>query len=235
MKDFRQIFKTLARAKQLQSHHIVQYAILRSMVAKTPKTHEDRLKIAGTFISRHFRSVSRTKLLDNGVEPQRAIRSATEWAKNSQLILGIPQDEMFDSPLALIQYKNLAVALWDQYRMPADLYTRRYVYIFVRQDMTPEYQLVQASHAAARMGQRLGSNGFDQTHFDELYFSVIGVPDLAAMAKALEDFKQRGIKTYAFIEPDIGNVMTAFASDPVWAADRKGLLTYKRLKFAQKD
>lgn len=240
MINFVQQFKTLAQAKDLRSLDMVQYAILRAMRAKTPQTIEDRVKIASTFLRRHFTSVSRRQLLDNGVDPTRAIRRATELAKNSQVILRHHQDVFFGFDAApekaqreILLYKNIAVALWDLYREPADLYTRHYVYIFVRQDMSPEYQLVQAAHASAKMGQRLGSNGIDQGKFDELYFSVIGVPDLPALAKALEDFKQRGIKTHTFIEPDVGNVMTAFASEPVWSHDRKGLLAYKRLVFAK--
>jgi hypothetical protein len=241
MINFVETFKQIARSKQITSVDIVQYAILRAMRAKTPKTREEQVQIASNFITRHFRSVKNKRMLDNGVDPQRAIRSATEIAKRSINIFGVPKKEFFGfdgSPEKAyneeLRYSNIAVALYEQFKIPADLYTRYYVYIFVRQDLSPEYQLVQAAHAAARMGQRTGSNGIDQGKFDELYFSVIGVPDLPAMAKALEDFKQRGIKTYPFIEPDIGNVMTAFASDPVWSADRKGLLAYKRLVFGQK-
>jgi len=240
MINFIEQFRKIAQAKDLMSLDIVQYAILRAMRAKTPQTTEDRVKIASTFIRRHFRSVKNKRMLDNGVDPERAVRRATELAKQSQFILRYHQDEFFGFDASqekaqrdIILDTNIAVALYEQYKIPADLYTRHYVYIFVRQDMTPEYQLVQAAHAAARMGQRTGSNGIDQGKFDELYFSVIGVPDLPALARALEDFKQRGIKTYPFIEPDIGNVMTAFASDPVWSADRKGLLSYKRLVFAK--
>jgi hypothetical protein len=231
MIDFRAAFKACVDAKDVSSVDMVQYAILRAMAMKTPQTLEDRINIASTLVRRHFRSVKNRKMLDNGVDPDRAVRAATEITKRARIICGILEKHMFDDERERVMYKNIAVALYEQFKIPADLYTRQYVYIFVRQDLSPEYQLVQAAHAAAKMGHR--SSALAQDKFDELYFSVIGVPDLTAMARALEDFKQRGIKTYPFIEPDIGNVMTSFASYPVWAGDRKGLLAYKRLVFAK--
>jgi hypothetical protein len=67
--------------------------------------------------------------------------------------------------------------------------------------------------------------------FDELYITLIGVPDIAALGTAIEDIKAVGGKAYEFREPDINNELTAVASSPILAKDRKRLLSYKRLVF----
>lgn len=104
-----------------------------------------------------------------------------------------------------------------------------YVYIFVRQDLSKEQQLVQAAHATLVLGSKLDKKKFDAA---ELYFAVIGVPKLTSFCQVMKDLKKHGTEYECFYEPDQGNTMTAIATYPIPKEDRKNLLEYPKLKFA---
>ena len=101
-----------------------------------------------------------------------------------------------------------------------------YVYIFVRQDLSPEQQLVQASHATLVLGNKL-----KRQDVSELYFAVIGIPQLSDFCKVMKDLKKHGTDFISFYEPDQGNTMTAIATHPIPKDQRGRLLDYKRLTF----
>jgi hypothetical protein len=228
MTNYIETYKALARAKTNDSIDIIQYAILRAMFAKD-LTKEQRIARAADLVRRHFRPIENVNKLDNGHEADEAIRLYTEMVKRSKWVLNQPELTFFNTPEDRLLYKNIAVALYECFKLPSDYYTREYVYIFVRQDLSPEYQLVQAAHAAAKMGHRLGQGGIEEEQFDGLYFSVIGVEDQFALGKAMADVQSRGHTVYLFREPDIGDQPTAFASEPIRADARRGLRSYKRL------
>ena len=104
--------------------------------------------------------------------------------------------------------------------------TPEYVYIFVRQDLSKEQQLVQAAHATLVLGSKL-----KRKDADELYFAVIGIPKLTDFCKVMKDLKKHGTEYETFYEPDQGNTMTAIATMPVPKDKRGILLEYKRLRF----
>jgi len=230
MTNYIEAYKTLARAKANDSIAIIQYAIVRAMMAKD-LTKEQRIQRAIDLVRRHFHPIKNAKQLDNGREADWAVRFYTEIVKRRERVLNHPESILFNTPEDRVLYKNIAVALYDHFKCPADYYTREYVYIFVRQDISPEYQLVQAAHAAAKMGHRLGAGGVEDEKFDGLYFTVIGVEDQFALGSAMADVQSRGYVVYLFTEPDIGDQPTAFASEPIPADERRGLLSYRRLVF----
>jgi hypothetical protein len=215
MKNFRAIFKDLAKTKQLERWHVVQRAICIGM-----EYGDDAVKVANQIIRSGFSPITRKKKLDNGRLPYDTVAVALREAQWATETFCETEEERK-------RFHEVLKELYKSYEpAPTD---RHYIYIFVRQDISPEYQLVQASHAAAKMGHRSGA--LSQSFFDELYFAVIGVHDLSEMAVALNDCKELGVTTYPFYEPDIGNVMTAFATAPIPAGKRKRLLSYKKLRF----
>lgn len=240
MKDFKTIYKAIV---QPRSYHVIQYAILRGLA------HADERITATQLIDRYihkaFTPIRRKTRLENGHEPNQALIDAISWARSfaadprnrfgkPQALLGVKPDDIFETEEEAAAYKAQITRLWDKVFVPINVrYTRQYVYIFVRQDISPEYQLVQAAHVAAMMGHRQGQAGRLAEHFDQLYFTVIGVPTELALMKAEEELKQRGVTAYVFREPDIGNQITAVASSPIIMNDRKGLLAYKRLVFKE--
>lgn len=100
-----------------------------------------------------------------------------------------------------------------------------YVYVFVRQDLSNEQQLVQAAHATLVLGNKL------KRDVNELYFTVIGIPQLIDFRKVMNDLNTHGTQYETFYEPDQGNTLTAIATHPI-SKDQRGILKdYKLLKF----
>lgn len=100
-----------------------------------------------------------------------------------------------------------------------------YCYIFVRQDLSPEQQLVQAAHVTLVLGNKL------KRDVNELYFTVIGIPQLIDFTKVMSDLNVHGTKYETFYEPDQGGTLTAIATHPI-PKDQRGILRdYKLLKF----
>lgn len=105
---------------------------------------------------------------------------------------------------------------------------KEYVYIFVRQDLSNEQQLVQAAHVTLVLGSKL-----KHKDVSELYFAVIGIPQLSDFCGVMKDLHTHGTKYECFYEPDQGNTITAIATHPIKDKDRGILLNYKRLVFSK--
>jgi hypothetical protein len=103
-----------------------------------------------------------------------------------------------------------------------------YVYIFVRQDLSKEQQLVQAAHATLVLGSKLNKKQYNPS---ELYFAVIGVPRLTSFCQVMKDLKKHGTEYECFYEPDQGSTMTAIATFPIPKNERGNLLEYPKLRF----
>ncbi|MGH7745461.1 MAG: hypothetical protein ACREQ5_11810, partial [Candidatus Dormibacteria bacterium] len=124
-----------------------------------------------------------------------------------------------------------------QYSVLKGYNDRRYVYIFVRQDIKPEYQLVQAAHVALQAGYSLRRDHMygepsDNEAPNKLYFTVVGVKDKLALNGVQNHLEDLVIGHSMFIEPDINNEMTAIATLPIPVRKRGELLRYKLLTFA---
>jgi len=234
MKDFRSIYKQLARSKSLSSRNVVEYAILRSMDTVENPTDENLINQAAYHLNRAFTPITHKVKLDNGREPRDTLAHIL-FQMHIFRRLPVPNDEtIFETVEGVETYERILSALYERCKKPYDYCDRYYMYVFVRQDISPEYQAVQAAHAAAKMGSRYqeySTSEWPAKRFDELYMTLIGVPDLAAMAVAMKDCNAVGATVYPFLEPDIGNVLTAFATSPIRMQDRKRLLSYKKLRF----
>lgn len=102
-----------------------------------------------------------------------------------------------------------------------------YAYIFVRQDISPEYQLIQFGHVACVMGRNLPHNICPH----KLNFVGIGVPNEEALVDAQIRMMEHDIGSHDFVEPDLGYQITAVASVPVTGDQRRAFSKYKTLKF----
>jgi hypothetical protein len=230
MKNFKSIHVQWAKSKELSSRNMVEYAILRAMVTVQDPTDENLVNQAAYYINRAFTPITKKIKLDNGREPRDTLALIVSRMKGTLPYYG---ENVFETQEGLDTYQRIIAALHERYKRPQDYYQRKYVYIFVRQDISPEYQAVQAAHAACKMGHR--SAAIPEKDFDNLYFALIGVPNLEAMAIAIKDCNEVGATVYPFYEPDIGNQLTAFATDPIWMSQRKRLLSYNRLRFRGKN
>lgn len=79
----------------------------------------------------------------------------------------------------------------------------------VREDLSLSQQLVQAAHATLEAGLALGANPESPYHL-----VALSVPDEPSLRAALAHASEH-VTVYPFIEPDLGNEMTAFASEPL--------------------
>ena len=105
---------------------------------------------------------------------------------------------------------------------------KQYVYTFTRQDIFREYQLVQTSHVAYKLGSVLGKDADP----DHTYFTCIGVRNLDALVAVEKILAEFGFKYETFCEPDLNDgEMTAIAVHPVDEDKRDVLLAFNLLKF----
>ena len=99
------------------------------------------------------------------------------------------------------------------------------MYIFVREDLSPGQIIVQACHAVAESARHFLSKEDEHPHF-----VICGVKNENLLKNAYSKIIEQNIKAKSFIEPDIGDQMTAFATEPVCNEQRRIFRKYKLLK-----
>jgi hypothetical protein len=228
MFDHKKMWKHLASTHTATSYHVVQNIVLKSLDRANGDV-DKATNYALQLLAKAFTPVRRKKCLENGHEPHWAVHEAIWKARTSLDILGAPIAVMTNEERLKVQ-----AILFSVYNLTTlrEYYNRRYVYIFVRQDIFPEYQLVQASHVALKAGWMMAlDNSMEPIDPSNIYFSVIGVKNQLELALVTDHLKRRDITYSVFQEPDIGDQATAIATYPVLARERGDLLNYKRLKF----
>lgn len=214
MKNFIKIWKQLASSKKIRSRDMFAYAILKAMSSKSDNKHD----LAKYFAAKSF--LKKKNQLDYF-----AAKCARDYVKNDlrwkETILNVPVEEIFSSDEEYQLFKDIL----DTFKFDFD---RVYSYIFVRQDLSPEYQLVQAAHVAMVVGQKM-SKSFDSNN---TYFTVIGVSDKAEINTVKNVLNENSFTFEEFIEPDIGYEVTAIGTHPIHWMKRKPLKNYKLLTFS---
>jgi hypothetical protein len=224
MKDFKAIWKAKAASKTITTEDVITHAILRTMAAKS----RDKRDILRHFITRAFR--------EHKTQGWQALIHACNVLKyrltsgeryNPRPVLGSAILDIFESDSELQMFLSLLDSL-----SPYD-FDRVYTYVFVRQDISPEYQLVQAAHATMALGKALAPE--HDPH--NTYFTVVGVPDPAELKNVEQILKANNFPYEKFIEPDIktGSQVTAIATHPIHWAARRPLKGYPLLSFAPKE
>lgn len=102
-----------------------------------------------------------------------------------------------------------------------------YTYVFVRQDIPIEQQLVQASHACQISGMEFGKPEKTPS------IVMIGVKDQAELLDVSERLNRHEISHHAFYEPDFGPMgYSALATCPLLTKkERRVFNKYKLYKF----
>ena len=93
--------------------------------------------------------------------------------------------------------------------------TSPYVYIITRLDLSIPAQCVQSCHAAIE-----ATKAFKQPQ-ETCNLVVCTVADESQLYKWTDKLRTRGIEFATFYEPDIGNQLTAIATEPVYKKQRK--------------
>lgn len=103
-----------------------------------------------------------------------------------------------------------------------------YIYIFVRTDLTPSQQIVQASHAALEMGNAI-KNGIIGIH---MVLIDAGTQD---KLKEISSFLHKKLIHHTiFWEPDFDTGYTAIATEPLFGDQRIPMKRYKLHKGEMK-
>lgn len=112
---------------------------------------------------------------------------------------------------------------------------KQYVYIFTRQDISPEQQAVQSAHATYKLGTVIG--GIAPSNFpspNETYFTLIGVRNLEALMAVEMILVQFGYRYVVFNEPDLnGGEDTSIAIYPIPENERGPLMVFDLLKMSR--
>lgn len=99
----------------------------------------------------------------------------------------------------------------------------KYIYLFIRNDLTHPQQIIQAAHATEMVAKKLDHDS------DVCHMVLIGCHDVLELESIAADLDFDGIKHKMFYEPDIGQ-HTAIATLPVNGSQRKLLKHYKLKK-----
>lgn len=93
-----------------------------------------------------------------------------------------------------------------------------YVYLFVREDLSPAQKVVQVAHAVEELTKRTtqSARSISITNFMVLF----SVADLDKLIDAVSFLEQKGIVFEVFYEPDI-NEHTAIATEPLSGERRR--------------
>jgi hypothetical protein len=99
-----------------------------------------------------------------------------------------------------------------------------YVYIFVREDLNAEQQVIQAAHAALESAYR-----FPLSADAEPFLVTLGVDDVDALTEAQERITRKGIRSFVFFEPDHAIGFSALATEPITSGQKRKVFFPYRL------
>lgn len=224
MFDFKPFWKQLNDIKEAQPHNYVEYCALRA-IRDSKISGRGAESLFRQYIAKTFTPITNETKLVNGRKPFDTLYMAL-WVARIRAIRNQFFNEFNLEEFLNEEQLNLYNGLI--HSISVEDFTRRYVYVFVRQDLKPEYQLVQAAHVTMELGAALGP---EET--EGVYFTVCGVPDLNALTDLhLSLIGKRTELVKAFVEPDIGDQITAVAIGPIAMRERGELLKHKLLRFS---
>lgn len=103
---------------------------------------------------------------------------------------------------------------------------KNWVYVFVRQDLPIEQQIVQAAHSALEAGRDLGKPDSDSN------LILLGTRDQDSLLQVAERLRFNNIKYSLFYEPDHDRGYTSLTTEPLFDQDKRRVLSkYSLYKF----
>ena len=206
--------KEKAAVKTLTSGDMAMYHIRRAYHAKS----NAKVDLAKIFLASAFTTISSKNELANGAKPYDGVRVALDNVTLQLRRWSLDGKKSSDEERQLVKVLNEMVKELLQHFGTAEPVYRDskantvYAYIFTKQDMSREQQLVQTAHCTMVLGQAVSATECDAK---KLHFTVFGVPDGGALEAKKNFLEARGVQTVHFIEPDMGNIMTSFACMPM--------------------
>lgn len=203
-------FKAKANNKTLTSWDMAELAIHKALKAK----NNDKLGVALNLLYGSFTPIRNVNRLENGAVPFQSLK-LTLFSINAMIVYSKLGEnwgkEYLDS------FKDLLKQIRD-----TDFEDTVYAYIFVKQDMSREQQMVQCGHVSMVLGQAVSEHKYDAKN---LHFIVFGVANEMALWNKIALLDSKSIKYVTFVEPDMNNAVTAIACLPM----KKSYAIRKRL------
>lgn len=217
MKDFRPIWKDLANRKAITRRNVIQHCILRAMYSKNDTEAVLKHLLHKAFKPRNF-----------AANPYEAITQTAAYLGDRYFnneLLGGPVENILENEEEIKEFN-----LWANSLLGTNKLLKYYSYFFTRQDISPEYQLVQTAHAALELG-----NTLKPEQVKNLHFTCCGVANLEELYMIQDYLDNQGYHYVAFREPDIGNEITSIAVEPI-AENKRGVLrSFPLLTFQKKE
>lgn len=102
-----------------------------------------------------------------------------------------------------------------------------FVYVFIRQDLTPAQIAVQSCHACIE-----SANAFDLGKLsDHPSVIILGVRDETKLHQARQFLMDNGIKHCHFYERDLDDQLTSLATGPIFGEQRKLFRKFQLLRL----
>lgn len=104
-----------------------------------------------------------------------------------------------------------------------EIFDHPYVYVVIRNDLSNAQKAVQAGHALIESTRNFNMNGAHPS----VILTV--VKSEHKLKEVMDELSKKKIKFSAFREPDIGNQLTAIASEPLYGKDREAFKRFQLL------
>ena len=205
--DLKTLWKQIAATKRFDSCDVFVYNVIRALFSKS----NSKVEVAQGLLYKAFTPVTNKNKLENGWGEFKALELILEYGsypygKNFKTMMNILSEEDQVEFIKLV--KQLKKEKWSD---------PTFAYIFTRQDISKEQQLVQTAHCTLLLGQNTKVNG------NNLHFCVFGVENGCEIFKRYLSLELAGVKTVEFYEYNF--VMTSFACLPM----RKSFAARKKL------
>lgn len=218
MKEFKAIFKTLAKEKKNTAADMFQLCIFKAMTAKSALTYEERVQIAYNLLTKAFTPITNANKLKNGMRPYSKLFWSLNQASNISYCLETESERA--------SYSRLETDISHRFYNKE---TEKYTFIFINKQLpTKQYMLVQSNHVCFELGKTLALEGFKT---NGLNFVVCGASSEQHLLDIDKKIRDTGFKTIKFIEPDINNTTTAIASYPIGYKEKGFLREYQLLRL----
>jgi len=227
MKDPQPIWKALAKEKQLTASDFIIRCVLKSIMAKA----SDKKAVVLGLFQKAFTPITNSNKVANNIYRypfmyQYGIQYATRFNEKdliAQDALPVKLLQCLETEQEIMLYKNLLDYLFQD----SDGHTgEKYSFIFIRQDLSKEQQVVQAAHVTLLLGTSPIKE--DPT---KLNFVVCGVKDKTELEQVEAFINEHEVTTVKFIEPDLNNEPTAIASYPMGINQKRFMRRFKTLKY----
>jgi hypothetical protein len=233
MKDYREVWRDLANGDGPTAHDAFVRCLIKAARAKVDGNDVTRTDVAVSLLQGAFSPITNENKLNNGQRPFGTLYAVIHYhylcVRLGEVISlgGVPLTDMMSGD-EFNEFKLIVAGLHVMAKDDTlvDVMKKRYVFTFVRQDISEEQQLVQTAHATGKGGAAFGS-GYASAHF-----VVVGVPDGISLKLARVDV-DRHFKTVGFddVLSSGKSDLTSFTTAPITSGRKRALSGYDKLSF----